>query len=521
MNKLKEKMDEILKYNIKRYFSIFTVTMIFAIFIYSLTMKENLVNHYDGLWNYSYRMAGYWELSIGRWFLYYLDRIHFGLSIEPISSIIALIIISLGMILILNIFNIKNKRNAIFINFLFLSNVVVCVFLTYRYESLTYAISFFLSILAAFIIIKIKRNHILILLASILIAIMMGCYQANIGCTCIVLLSYLIYMIYNDRMDNKDILVYLFKSGVGLIIGGIIYIILLKLHLNFFNVILSKYNNANSYSIINSIIMFPSSIIKSYKVFYNYFVGNIAKLNVFQLEFKYIYILIIGIFGVLLLDRLIKIWNKNKVKAFIFIISILIIPIACNSVLFIATDSNTSIQMTAPLALLIPLMLCIISEDSYEKTIIMKNIKNFNILLLIILLYGSICMIQIDQNAMLEGRIATTTMAQIILNEIKDEEYLTSDKYVCFIGRPSDNELFKVSNTFYKANQYAKFGEWSLDTETNTYSWRGLFNNLLNINLNICGINNIDNIKSIPNFPEDNFIFENNDIVFVKISNIN
>ena len=177
--------------------------------------------------------------------------------------------------------------------------------------------------------------------------------------------------------------------------------------------------------------------------------------------------------------------------------------------------------MTAPLALLIPLMLCIISEDSYEKTIIMKNIKNFNILLLIILLYGSICMIQIDQNAMLEGRIATTTMAQIILNEIKDEEYLTSDKYVCFIGRPSDNELFKVSNTFYKANQYAKFGEWSLDTETNTYSWRGLFNNLLNINLNICGINNIDNIKSIPNFPEDNFIFENNDIVFVKISNIN
>lgn len=189
--------------------------------------------------------------------------------------------------------------------------------------------------------------------------------------------------------------------------------------------------------------------------------------------------------------------------------------------MLIATEgTGLSIQMTAPLALCIPIILCVIASFDYSSNFF-KVMKKINIILLIFVLYGSVKMVQIDQNALSEGRKATVTIAQLILDDIKEEGYLDFNYAYCFLGRPADNRLFKVSSNFYKANQYAKFGEWWTKLDCNRDSWKGIYHNLLGVNLNIQAVISNNSSVDMPCFPKEGYIIENNGIVFIKVSDIN
>ena len=223
---------------------IFFIILFLSVILYSILIKEQLINDYDGLWHCSYRQAGNWELSLGRWFLYYLDRVHFCINVEPLSSIMSLGCIAAGMLLILKIFNIESIKKSILISMLFLSNVVVCVFLSYRYASLTYGISFLLSILSVYVIIKIENTYTAISIGSLLVALYMGCYQGQLGCTCIVILAYLMYILLDKEKTYIDVLKHLLRGITTIILGGVIYILLLKIHLLIFNTELASYQRS-------------------------------------------------------------------------------------------------------------------------------------------------------------------------------------------------------------------------------------------------------------------------------------
>ncbi len=59
-----------------------------------------------------------------------------------------------------------------------------------------------------------------------------------------------------------------------------------------------------------------------------------------------------------------------------------------------------------------------------------------------IVLWGNIYQVQIDQNAMYEGKTAAGTMAEEILHELAKEECLDPDLRYCLIGIPAGNRLF-------------------------------------------------------------------------------
>ena len=120
---------------------------------------------------------------------------------------------------------------------------------------------------------------------------------------------------------------------------------------------------ANTYSILNSIMMIPNSIVKCYKYFYDYFTGKILKLSAFGGFLRNIHLIVLIVLIIRLIDGFIQIWKRDRIKSIIYICAIIIIPIACNAVLIIATQtSSIQIQTTAPLALCIPLLLIIISK---------------------------------------------------------------------------------------------------------------------------------------------------------------
>ena len=509
-----------IKSYITPYIPIFIGCMIFSSIIYFVLMANQLVNPYDGLWEYSYYTAGYWELSLGRWSWLYLDQTRLGISTDPLTSLITLALFSIGILRLLDIFELTSGKPRYIICGLFLSNIAVCISLSYRYMSPTFGLAFLLNVFAAWLIVKIKNHFAAVPLSALMIAVAMGLYQADIGCTCLVLLIHLLHLLYRKNSTIREFLICMARCIVSAILGGILYILFLNIHLKIFHTTLSTYNGASSYSLTNTLKNLPASIVYSYKTFYNYFFETYTLTNIFQ-KYK-IYVVVFLLLLILLVIACVSIWKTNKLKAILFIVLVPLTPLACNAVSFIATNTGTSVQMTAPLALFIPSITCFCLKVECKLS---TTVKNITLVVLALTLYGSIYQVQLDQNAMLEGKTATTSIAGDIIDRLGDEGYLNSDKEFCVLGLPSHNKLFATSVLYESANNYAKFGNWWIDAGCSRRSWQSTFRYVCGINIPLCSATAYQTlsadaeIREMPIFPAEGSIIEKDNIVIVKVSN--
>ena len=507
---------------LKPYFPLFTGCMVFSTIIYFILMANQLVNPFDGLWEYSYYTAGYWELSLGRWAWLYLDQLRMGISFDPLTSLITLSCFSVGILLIIDLFNLRESKLCLLICGLFLSSTSVCISLSYRYMSPTFGMAFLLNVLAAWILCKFHKLLPAILISGFLIAVAMGLYQANIGCACIVVLGYWIYTLLQPETTLKEtlqrILCFLLSGGLG----ALLYLGILKLHLWFFHTSLSSYNGANSYSIANTLLNFPKNIGRAYDTFWQYFTGNYYLSNIFQ-KYK-LFIIVLAVIALFLTLSILCGFRKSKGKALLAPVLLFAIPIACNAVSFIATDTHTSMQMTTPLALCLPVLLCVTAGILRTLPRKFTGLFYLQTALLLVVLYGNIYQVQIDQNALLEGKIATTTLATEIVHDVHKLGYIAEDKEFCVIGLPIYNPLFQTSELYNHSNVYARFGSWWTDTTCTRRSWQGVFSYLCGADLKICSApkyNELlatETIQNMPVYPAEGSIAEVNDVVVIKVS---
>lgn len=515
-----EKYESIIK-RVKYYIPIFVINMIFSGIIYALLLSERLVNSYDGLWEYSYHVAKGWELSLGRWFWLYIDQLRFGISIDPLTSLISLAIFSVGMIVLIDLFECQSKKASYAMSFLFLSNVVICISLSYRFMSPTFAIAFLLSVLSAGIIVKMKSHLGGIAIGATLLAFSMGAYQSYVGCTCVILIGYLLCSLLDDKKTFREILVLLGRSLASGILGGVLYVVILKLHLKVFSVAMSGYNGASGYTIKNTIVNLASSVKRTYEAFVQYFFGTYFLSNIFQ-KYK-IFAILFVVIGIILCFKIIDLWKTNKAKGILFLALLLVMPIACGAILLVATNSDLSMQMTAGWGLCVPVLVAVVAKSKKENGFFNVS-KILCQLILLLVLYGNIYQVTLDQNALMEGKIATTTLASDVVNRLGDEGCLSAELEYCVLGMPAGNPLFSVSELYSKANTYAKFGVWWLDSSCTRQSWNGVFNYLCGINLDVSSVatyNEIylnEEVQKMPSYPEDGFIYRIDDVVVIKMA---
>lgn len=135
------------------------VQFAFSVLLYIVLIANQLTNHYDGLWHGSVGLSGPWELSIGRWFWLYIDRLRMGISSEPLTSCLTLFLIIIGNMLICDIFGQIGKKTGYLAGMIILSNTTICNYLSYRYMSPTFGFSFLLSILAAWVLVKKSESN--------------------------------------------------------------------------------------------------------------------------------------------------------------------------------------------------------------------------------------------------------------------------------------------------------------------------------------------------------------------------
>lgn len=270
MDKIKMWSSE-MKKEYGRYVPVLIILFAFSIIIYSQLWSNQLVNDFDGLWNGDYHKSGRWELSNGRWFWLYIDRLRLGLSSDPIMTMSTLLFFSLGVVLLLNLLEMGNSWRSYLAGMLFMGNTAVCVSLSYRFMSPTFGLAFLLSIMSACAMIKIGNSLLSIVMSAAFIALSMGLYQAYLGCTCLALIAYFLCELFRKDIQTKQIIKKMAHCAISVVCGGVFYIVALKLHLWVFHVEMADYRGGSTYSVSNSIIHFPASFLNTYKEFFRYF----------------------------------------------------------------------------------------------------------------------------------------------------------------------------------------------------------------------------------------------------------
>lgn len=517
MNIIKNECKQMIKV-CKEYVSVFLVELIFGAVTYFLLISNQLVNSNDGLWEYNYYKSGSWSLSLGRWFLPYLDRVRFGISTEPFTSLLTLSCFSAGFIFILDLFELGKRKISYFAGMLFLSSAAVCVTLSYRFTSPSYGLAFLLNVMAAWVIIKWKNKVASVVVGGGLIAFAMGAYQAYIGSTCMVLVGYFIYALQKEDISFRKVVEDIVKAFLSAFTGGFFYVLILNIHLKIFHISMADYSGANTYSLVNTLKNLLSSFGRAYEVFARYF-GGYFKTNVLQAVYVYAVVWLVVV--LFLIIGFVKTVKFSKKRAVLYLLFVLAIPVASNAVLMVATGAWTSLLMTAPMALCLPVMWCV------ESKIVVSDKKWYmalNTLLMVVLLYGNFYQVQIDQEAMLEGKIATTSMADEIIHDLNDYGYLDADLKYCVLGIPAWNDMFKTSVIYEKANQEALFGSWYSDIGCSRRSWQGVFNYLCGTNLQIGTyeeygmVLGTEQVQTMNKYPNEGYICKIGDIVVIKVS---
>ena len=490
----------------------FLILWIYALLVHLPLLVLRLTNDLDGLWNQDDYMAGAWELSIGRWFWPFLDKARFGVSLDPLPAVFSLALYVLSFLLILRLLDLAPSALTILGGFLFLSSVGIVCQMSFGYMAITFAVSFFLAVLSVWaLLVPAKTSSILrILLSSVCIALMMGCYQAGIGTTALVSLFVLLYSFAMPRRDSSFLpanfssrLRFAAKLVLSVFFGGILYVLLLKLRLWQTGTQASDYQGFSSISPRYILAGIPGALCHCYQTALGYFVNGTFLSNALErhLWFPVFYLPVL----LVCLLVFIRIFRKNRAEAFLFLIVLFLIPAAANCFYLAAPETETHMQMVVSMGLILPLLLGFAGDLTPAGCAFSKassNIRKLPTILLVldavILIYGNILQCEMDQYAMYAGRRATQTLAESILTEANRQGYDYIDGQLLITGAPASSKTFYTAPLFEKANAYAQYGRWSSDVSFSRVSWTKFYSNYLRINVSFAAGDTEATIASLP-----------------------
>lgn len=496
----------------------FFVLLFFSIFVYSELMVNQLVNNYDGIWEGTFHIAGAWELSIGRWFWYYLSKLRFGIAADPVISIISLSLFVLGIMFMQDLMEVKDRLIIYVSGAAFICTPLVCIVLSYRYMSPTFATAFFLAVLAVYVSIKMKSIFIAVPLGGIILSLSLGSYQAYIGAACVITLAYFIKLLYSEE-KVKDSLITMIRPVLSILLGGILYIVLLKYHLKKNNVIMSDYMGASGYTVFSTLKQFPDAFRGVYEIFHYGLKDVLCKAT--RLSKFHVNYIMLGLFAALLIFFFIKITKKNFVKIALVTVAFLLLPAAMFSVTFITVGVPVSLQMLGGYFITIPALLCALPL-SFEKTRLEKVVAWIAAMMVLVFVYGGFYQVQAEQSALYEGRKSVESMTDAFIDKLIDEDLFDPEYTYCIYGSPSTSKLYWVDQSTTGINIYALFGAWWPAYATQS-SWEGFLHNYMELNLKIVNQDQYNMVASspelaeMPAFPEEGSVGVINDIVVVKI----
>lgn len=502
----------------------FLVLYLFLVALNAPLIFLRLTNQYDGLWNQDDYMAGEWELSNGRWFWPYLDHARFGISLDPLPNLLAAAGF-VGMVLLLaRALRLSWTKRTYLASMLFLASTGITCQLSFSYMSITFAFSSVMGVLGVLLIIldaeRRDRKYGIrsILIAGVVIAVMMGCYQASLGLSCLTALFYVMKKLSgtvgsihsNDITSNaliqsrKEALHFAGKMFISLLVGGVFYLIGLNLHEKVFHVEPADYQGFSDLTPAYLIVHLPRGIVHAYETFYATFWNGTFLIFRGQRTsgVRILYLIPIAVLLVLFL-RTVK---MNLVNGILFLVCTILIPVFANSFYLLAPESECHIQMIVPMTLVIPLIYMLwgsswssdVSSCKTEKGFKAKMCSCAVTLGCAALLPVSGAMALTDEYAMYSGRQATGTLAKEILHVMNAQGYDYSNGSVMILGNAKESQTFPITELYEKANEYAKYGSWTDEVGLNNQIWGKVYSDYLRLKVSFVTRDTLETIYNLP-----------------------
>lgn len=534
------------------------IGFLFGCCTYFMLMANGLVNHLDGIWHFSNFVAGDWEISIGRGLQRYFDKMRYGLIVESLNTMLSLILILIAVELILELFGFRQKWLRYLVIGLTIASPTVCNSLTYSYLTVNFFLAFLFSVLAVYVYDyfyekgchDIGRHHskyfvLAVVGGAVFIAMCMASYQAYFSVTCMLLLFVMFRKLLREdvssvddgkhKSETKNVWHFLGCSVAFLLCGGIFYYLLTQLLLWHANTKMATYKGVDGASLSGMILSLPSSIMHCYQQFAEHFEYYRMYMQLHFIEWLMVGYLVL--MAVCVVWQTVRLFQKNRVNAIVFLIGVLLIPVACTAVLTIAVGNNLMPLMTMSLVLLIPLGFLFVPErenafgskatdGSKSSLYIGFCAKRIYFVLMLLFLWFGITTVTNDQMAIKEGKDSTVAITNQVIATLNTKGYLNNEKQIVLIGRPAENPLFTHHEAYQTANYYAQFGGFSVAADTCRSTWSGVIYHYCGLNFELFSDDNYDKmvadkrVADMPAYPAEGSVQEIDDVVVVKISDL-
>lgn len=180
----------------KNYF-VFISTFVLLFLVHFSLLTKNIISG-DILLNNFYYKGYSWEVSLGRFGLWVVGLLKGYLSIPIIDLSISYIIISIITFILIDMFNVKNKVNKIFIILMMVISPIMSSTLLFHYCSIGYLLALLSSILSVYLFYKLD-NKFKYIIPIILIVIALSMYQAYLSYITTLFVLYNIKLILNKK----------------------------------------------------------------------------------------------------------------------------------------------------------------------------------------------------------------------------------------------------------------------------------------------------------------------------------
>lgn len=333
---------------------------IILVIVHFPLLTKNIIGADILLNNYYYH--GYsWEISLGRFGLYIVGIIKSFLSIPHLDLFISFILISISVLLIIDLFEIKKTISKVFCVLLFSLSPIVSATLLFHYCAIGYFLAFLLGILSVYVFYKLENKYLKYGTVILLVTLSLSMYQAYFSSIITFFVIYNLFCLIKNKINYVEAGKYL----IAFLGGVIFYFVMVKISQTLFHIDMSSYSNANKIG-LSTLLNFPSKIKDSYVLFYQFFFTNDIIKNTY-LGNNIVNILLLIVMFISIIITMVH----NRISKLNFVIGMMIVillPIFLNSVIFVIPDSKLQLLMSASY-LFVFLLIIILNEHKYIRYI--------------------------------------------------------------------------------------------------------------------------------------------------------
>lgn len=412
---------------IKEYRLVILIFLITSILVHLPLFIKNILTA-DVLLNTGYYSSYSWEISLGRFGLYFIGLLKGFMVFPQIEIVLGTLLLLASVILIFDLFQIQNKLLQVMVSILVVCSPIVSATLLFHYCALPYFLAFFGGVFAVYLFVKAKKKIWKYGVPIFLIILSLSMYQAYLAIPLTILLFYWMIQVLQKKFSWKDF----FLSFGIVLIGTIFYYIAMKLSLFVFNIELDSYRGANSIG-LSSLLDIPNRLLFAYQSFFEFYFADRIVTNS-NVGMSIIYIFFFVLFLVAIVYRLIQ-YKMHWKSILLFIILLLFVPVTINVITILLPDTKMQLLMSSGYLLVFFFFYYFIQDKHFLRVV--------GIVIFLFMIRGYLIQVQATYQTLSNTYQKTYEIASDIRSEVKNY----SDMPVMISGSLEDNPIYAKDYT--------------------------------------------------------------------------